>query len=143
MTTRFRKEVGAYDAMIYHLHVFAVDGCGGKFDLLPDDGLGIEVCVGVDLDWHSCVGTLVHELGELFLTARGRRYMECPDIGRDMGAFLFNFTHAEFSELTMFIGDAMCECSGDLYKVWKTRQKELKSEGKEGNKDGRKNLRRS
>ena len=123
-------EVGTYRLGMRYVRVIAVPKSeDGQVVVFPGNESIPEIFIGIDQDWSSVVGTLLHEAYELSLIDLNCRYKKKPSMSVESSDFTFIATHNEMGEAHERVGEFLAGCFPALGKTYNAvRQHEKKIE---------------
>lgn len=103
---------------------------GGSFACHPTPVSLPAITIGLDYDhWHEVVIVLLHEVVELAMLMAGRRFE--PSTGAMGGdRYIFQMTHAEFTDVSLMAGCYIAAVWTPLFEEW-TRVKQKRTESKQ------------
>lgn len=111
--------VGLFQFGYETVEIVLRDGTGGEFYSCPEMGRSPRIKVGADGKWGDVVRILLHELLELAMFRQGCRYEVSGDVGQDMGAYVFMFTHAQFSNIQARAAEAIVLSLPAVSTAWR------------------------
>lgn len=112
------KEIGTYELGYDNVRLFLVKGRSGNFSLNPGKQLPCITIGGEYAKWSDLYNILLHEAMEFALTRGGHRYANTQDLSCETGAFLFMFTHAQYSDCCAKASEFLVSCHKDLKIAW-------------------------
>lgn len=118
-----QKIVGSYYIGSTSAQVVLREGNGAELYLQPEKGAVPRMKLGADVKWWELLDALMHESLEMQFCLLQCRFLESGKVCRDLGSFLFVFTHDQFTEAcgrsAAFIDDALA----DVKKAWQAWHK--------------------
>lgn len=99
---------------------------GGCFYSWPSDEGTPYIVVGGFLgigSWQKVVGVLLHEIFEMGMVLKGRRFSPSPELADSHSNYLFSMDHPQFEEIAYECGDYMANSMPALGKVWVKERK--------------------
>lgn len=116
--------VGCYQFGSETVEIVLREGDGGEFYSCPALGRSPRIKIGADYqDWLEVVRVMTHELLELAMFREKARYQISGDVGNDSGAYVFMFTHAEFSNIVGRTAEVMTVALPAVASAWRKWKK--------------------
>lgn len=110
--------IGVYDLGYENVQLVLREGHGGEFYTNPEKTLP-RIKIGGDYpDWQDIQTVLLHEALEFALTRGGHRFADSQDLSNDLAAFVFHFSHSEFSDCCAKAAEFMTLSYTDLKTAW-------------------------
>lgn len=115
-----QKIIGVYQAGYTQIQLVAMEGIGGEFYYIPEEGSLPRIKIGVDYDTFAEVHeALLHEILEFLLSITYTRYESTHTINRGHDKYIFMFTHPQFTEVVKNASEFLCAVHKPLKKYWK------------------------
>jgi hypothetical protein len=122
-----QKIIGVYYAGFHQIQLVLREGTGGEFYLIPESGSIPRIKIGGDYsEWREVINCLTHELDEFLYDKIQCRYVAFDNLSNSHDQYLFNFTHAKFSDCKMKAAEFLAEALPDLATAWKQWKKDNK-----------------